>query len=164
MYNPLNKPWPILGVCMAWTTLPAIAEADNRTTSTQDSIESVTVTATRLPRPLKDISGIISVVTQDDIEHNLSTHLGDAIRYQPGVVMETANRGGNQGIAIRGIGGNRVLTLVDGVRNSDIYAAGPSSYGSDAYDVDTLHSIEVVRGPLPNVAALALPSDFYGGD
>ncbi|MDP2284022.1 MAG: TonB-dependent receptor plug domain-containing protein, partial [Pseudohongiella sp.] len=91
--------------------------------------EEVIVTATRLPRRSSEIAGTVSVISDADIQRQMANDLSDLTRYQPGISMETANRGGNQGFVIRGIGGNRVLTVLDGVRSADIYNAGPSSYG-----------------------------------
>ena len=57
--------------------------------------------------------------------------------------MSTNARGGNQGFTIRGIGGNRVLHVVDGVRGSDIYYGN----GKDSFEMDNLQSVQIVRGP-----------------
>ena len=92
-----------------------------------EQVEEVLVTTTLLPRRLDEIAGTVSVVGLEDIERQLIEDLNEVTRLQPGVTMDTAPRGGNQGFAIRGIGGNRVLTVIDGIRSSDMYAAGPSS-------------------------------------
>ena len=84
---------------------------------------------------------LASVVTAEDIERELAEDLDDLVRFQPGVSMATASRGGNEGFAIRGIGGNRVLTVVDGIRSNDIYHAGPSSYGRDNFDTDNIKAV-----------------------
>lgn len=122
-------------------------------------IDQVIVTATYLPRSLEDIAGTISVISAADIEQQLAEDLNDITRFQPGLPMDTASRGGNQGFVIRGIGGNRVLTVIDGIRSNDIYAAGPSSYGKDAYEVDDLRAVEIIRGP----ASVLYGADAMGG-
>ncbi|OUS17687.1 hypothetical protein A9Q88_02735 [Gammaproteobacteria bacterium 50_400_T64] len=122
-------------------------------------IETVIVTATKLPRTLSNIAGTISVITAEELEQQMAGDIDDIIRYQPGISLNTAGRGGNQGFIIRGIGGNRVLTLIDGVRSSDIYSAGPASYGRDAYEVDDFKSVEVIRGP----ASVLYGADALGG-
>ncbi|PCJ24646.1 MAG: hypothetical protein COA96_08975 [SAR86 cluster bacterium] len=121
--------------------------------------EELIITATRLPRTIDDIAGTVSVISAADIEHQLADDLDDLVRFQPGVTMNTSARGGNQGFSIRGIGGNRVLTVIDGVRSSDIYAAGPSSYGKDSFEVDDLKSVEIIRGP----ASVLYGADAMGG-
>ena len=137
--------------------LPVLAIAQDESTAQRP--EEVTITATRLPRTIENIAGTVSVVTDEILEKELADDLDDLVRFQPGVTLNTAARGGNQGFTIRGIGGNRVLTVVDGVRGSDIYAAGPSSYGKDSFEMDTLKSVEIIRGP----ASVLYGADAMGG-
>ncbi len=124
-----------------------------------DRVEELTITANRLPRTIENIAGTVSVISAETIERELANDLDDLARFQPGVSLNTANRGGNQGFSIRGIGGNRVLTVIDGVRSSDIYAAGPSSYGKDSFEIDNLRSVEIIRGP----ASVLYGADAMGG-
>lgn len=121
--------------------------------------EELIVTATRLPRLSSEIAGTVSVITDAEIQRQLANDLNDLTRYQPGISMETASRGGNQGFIIRGIGGNRVLTVLDGVRSADIYNAGPSSYGKDAFELDDVKAVELIRGP----ASVLYGADAMGG-
>lgn len=121
--------------------------------------EELVTTATRLPRTIENIAGTVSVISAEAIEYELMEDLDDVVRYQPGITLDTATRGGNLGFRIRGIGGNRVLTVLDGVRSSDVYAAGPSSYGKDSFETDNLKSIEIVRGP----ASVLYGADAMGG-
>ena len=132
---------------------PAAGQGEN------DRIEELIVNATRLPRTIADIAGTVSLVTAEDIERELAEDLDDLVRFQPGVSMATARRGGNEGFAIRGIGGNRVLTVVDGIRSNDIYHAGPSSYGRDNFDTDNIKAVELIRGP----ASVLYGADAIGG-
>lgn len=135
------------------------AAADRAGTDIPPELEQVMVTATRLPRRSTEIAGTVSVITNADIKRQMANDLGDLPRYQPGISMETANRGGNQGFVIRGIGGNRVLTVLDGVRSADIYNAGPSSYGKDAFELDDVKAVELIRGP----ASVLYGADAMGG-
>ncbi|MDP2128667.1 MAG: TonB-dependent hemoglobin/transferrin/lactoferrin family receptor [Pseudohongiella sp.] len=137
----------------------AQAAADTSGANNTPATEEVIVTATRLPRRSSEISGTVSVITDADIQRQMANDLNDLTRYQPGISMETANRGGNQGFIIRGIGGNRVLTVLDGVRSADIYNAGPSSYGKDAFELDDVKAVELIRGP----ASVLYGADAMGG-
>src|SRR5690606_36408226 len=112
-----------------------------------------------LTRSLDDIAGTVSVISAQEIEQQLADDLNDITRFQPGISMDTASRGGNQGFVIRGIGGNRVLTVIDGIRSNDIYAAGPASYGKDAFEVDDLKAVEIIRAP----ASVLYGADAMGG-
>lgn len=122
-------------------------------------VEEMTVTATYLPRQTEDIAGTVSVLTAQEIEQQIAEGLDDLTRYQPGLSMSTASRGGNEGFIIRGIGGNRVLTVIDGIRSADFYAAGPSSYGKDMFETDDLQAVEIIRGP----ASVLYGADAMGG-
>lgn len=133
--------------------------AQSQHTGDATSVDEVIVTATYLQRSAQDIAGTVSVVTDQEIRQTLSESLADVVRYQPGLGMDTAARGGDEGFSIRGIGGNRVLTVIDGVRSTDMYAAGPSSYGKDNFEVDDLKAVEVIRGP----ASVLYGADALGG-
>jgi hemoglobin/transferrin/lactoferrin receptor protein len=145
---------PILGGSILLT--PAISSAQN---SQETRLDEIIVTATLREKTLAEIAGTISVVSERDIQAQLADGLEDLTRYQPGLSMDSANRGGNEGFSIRGIGGNRVLTVIDGVRSADIYAAGPSSYGKDSFEVDDLKAVEIIRGP----ASVLYGADAMGG-
>ena len=122
-------------------------------------IEEVIVNATRLPRTIEDIAGTVSLVSAEDIERELAEDLDDLVRFQPGVSIRSARRGGNEGFSIRGIGGNRVLTVLDGIRSNDIYHAGPATYGRDSIDTDNIKTVELIRGP----ASVLYGADAIGG-
>ena len=124
-----------------------------------DLIEELIVNATRLPRMIEDIAGTVSVITAEDMEREVAQDLDDLVRFQPGVSISTATRGGHEGFSIRGIGGNRVLTVLDGIRSNDIYHAGPSSYGRDNIDIDNIKTVELIRGP----ASALYGADAIGG-
>ena len=118
-------------------------------------IEELTVTATRQDRTIQNIAGTISLVTIENIEKEMVDDLDDVVRYQPGVSMGNNSRGGNQGFTIRGIGGNRVLHVIDGVRSSDIYYGN----GKDTFEMDNLQGVQIIRGP----ASVLYGADAMGG-
>lgn len=151
--TPLHALW-LLPACLGSHVLAAESSPPGA-----PRIEEVIVTATLLPRRAEDIAGTVTVINNADIQRQVANDLNDLVRYQPGLGMETAARGGNQGFSIRGIGGNRVLMVVDGVRSADIYAAGPSSYGKDMFEVDDLKAVEIIRGP----ASVLYGADAMGG-
>ena len=70
-------------------------------------------------------------------------------RYVPGVDYEGAGtRFGTEGINIRGIGGNRVAILVDGVPLADQFDTGSFSNATrDFIDAGLIQNIEVLHGP-----------------
>ena len=122
-----------------------------------DAEETITVVATRTERSVDDVAATVSVTTAEDIERQLARDIADLVRFEPGVVVGgSGSRFGLAGFNIRGIGGNRVLTLIDGVRVPEEFSFGPFlSARRDYVDVDSLQRAEIARGPI---------SSLYGSD
>lgn len=130
-------------------------------------VAPITVVGTRTQRRVDDVPASVSVITAETIENNLVTDIKDLIRFEPGVSVPTsparfsaalsgAGRDGNSGFTIRGMGGNRVLIIQDGVRVPDGFAFGAQSIGRGGYnDLDLIKSVEILRGPA---------SALYGSD
>ena len=70
-------------------------------------------------------------------------------------------RGGFTNYVIRGIGGNRVVIMSDGVRVPDFPGsnAGAGNYTRDFVDLEIVKQVEIVRGP----ASALYGSDALGG-
>ncbi|BDU34060.1 hypothetical protein TUMSATVNIG1_46690 [Vibrio nigripulchritudo] len=81
--------------------------------------ETVVVTATKTNQALEDVAASVAVITDAEIESNMSNNIADVFDYTPGVTIENAGRQGIQGINIRGLSGNRVQIVVDGVVQPD---------------------------------------------
>ena len=142
----------IFGIISIAFLLPVITEAQEVSSG---RLEELTVNATRQPRTIENIAGTVSLISMEDIEKEMVDDLDDIARFQPGVSMNKNARGGNQGFTIRGIGGNRVLNVIDGVRGTDIYFG----YGKDSFEMDNLQSVQIVRGP----ASVLYGADAMGG-
>src|SRR5262245_47025292 len=98
-------------------------------------VEPVTVTATRSERPVDQVPSTVTVITARQIEDQLATDIKDLVRFEPGVSVRNSparftaagastGRDGNSGFNIRGLEGNRILVLLDGVRVPDGYSFG----------------------------------------
>ena len=123
-------------------------------------LDEVTVTAGHVPASLRDTPGHVSIVTGEDIEDHLYEDIADLVKYEPGVYVEgDSTRLGLNGFNIRGIGGNRVLTQVDGVPNAEQFDFGPFNVHQQAIDIDTLKSAEIVR----SAGSALYGSDAVGG-
>lgn len=145
-----------LAVAPAWAE-----EADS------DQRDTVTVTATRSPLATQDAPATVSVIGEEQIADELVTDIKELVRFEPGVsvtrqptrfgaALGTTGRAGNEGFNIRGMGGNRVLIQVDGVRVPDGFTFGAQGVGRGDYvDLGLIKSVEILRGPA---------SALYGSD
>ncbi|WP_263144647.1 TonB-dependent hemoglobin/transferrin/lactoferrin family receptor [Pseudomonas sp. RIT-PI-AD] len=147
------RPW--LALLLLSPSLALSAEK----TATQ--FDTVTVTATRNEQTLGEVPSTVSVQSERDIDQKNVRDIKDLVRYEPGVsVGGSGSRFGLSGFTIRGIGGNRVLTQVDGVSMPDAFSFGGFlSAQRDYVDPDTLKQVEIIRGP----ASSLYGSDAIGG-
>lgn len=127
----------------------------------------IVVTATRSPIKIEEAPVSVTIITDEQIADELVTDIKDLVRFEPGVsvqrqparfnaALSAVGRAGNEGFTIRGIGGNRVLIQVDGVRVPDGFSFGAQSTGRGDYvDLGLIKSVEILRGPA---------SALYGSD
>lgn len=125
----------------------------------QAEIEPVVVTADRNAQTLDKAAPNVSVIGRKTLNQASAQNLDDIMMYESGVnVPSDNNRRGHAGINIRGIDGNRILMMVDGVRIPESYAGGGSNgaiSGRDMVESDTLKQVDIVKGPY---------SALYGSD
>ncbi|TRO97088.1 TonB-dependent hemoglobin/transferrin/lactoferrin family receptor [Glycocaulis profundi] len=156
----------LLGGCalVAMAGSPAHGEAADGAVEGDTSrfLETIVVTATRMEERIFDVPVSVSAIDRDQIERTQTSTLRQLYRYMPGVdvIRDRRGRAGDANIQIRGIGGRRVLMLVDGVRLPDGFgAAGVSDQARGKLDVETIQRTEVVRGP----SSALYGSDALGG-
>ena len=139
------------------------AYAQTPPATTPEKLKDVTVTSTRTERNVNEVPNTVTVMTADDIQKSQAQDIADLIRYEPNVsVRGDSRRFGNSSFSIRGIDGNRVLMLIDGVRIADEFSFGSSllnGAGRDTVDLDTLKRVEILRGAASSVYG----SDALGG-
>jgi hemoglobin/transferrin/lactoferrin receptor protein len=107
------------------------------------SLESVTITATRNPTSALSYSGMVDVLAPEDIAAAIPSTISDLVKDMPNVQFSGGPRRTGETPAIRGLGGEDVLILIDGVRQS--WTSGHD--GRFFLDPALLSSVEVVRGP-----------------
>jgi hemoglobin/transferrin/lactoferrin receptor protein len=125
------------------------------------AVEEILVVGARLPRPVQDVVGSVDVVTREDLLRRVAVHLDDVVRYTPGISVARADtRFGSTEMTVRGLSGNRVTTLIDGVPVADQFDIGAfSNAGQDYLIADTISRVEILRGP----ASTLFGSDALGG-
>lgn len=126
----------------------------------EEELEKITVTATRAERDINEIAANITVIDWERIDALSANNIRDLLRYEPGVSVEGSGRYGLSDFNVRGINGDRVLIVIDGVPIVDEFSFGPNlSARRDFVDVDLIKGVEVIRGP----ASTLYGSDAIGG-
>ncbi|MDX9796824.1 MAG: TonB-dependent receptor [Arcobacteraceae bacterium] len=117
----------------------------------QESIEvdTLSVTATKIEKPTKEVSESIAVVDEKVIEDKNILNIQQAIENIPGVIAESSSNSPSPRLIIRGAGlkaryGVReIMVMKDGVPYTD-----PDSFTRfDYIDMQDVSSIEVQKGP-----------------
>ncbi len=132
-----------LAVALAYSQTPLLAEEETK----KEDYNVITVTSDRNEIKASETTNTVSVISAEQMEKEQARNIKDLIRYEPGVSVPSNGRFGLTGFKIRGIGGDRVLTLIDGVPVADEFSFGPNLAASRNFiDLDNLKAVEIVRG------------------
>jgi hemoglobin/transferrin/lactoferrin receptor protein len=143
----------------------------------EEPADEIVVVAHKTGRSVREIAANVTIVSREDLTDRLATSVADVFRYTPGIDYEASgSRFGTEGINIRGIGGNRVAMLVDGVPLSDQFDVGSFSNATrDFINAGMIQRVEVLHGPasalygsaaIGGVVAVSTPdpADLIGRD
>eukprot|EP01030_Chromulinospumella_sphaerica_P002390 gene2390-2342_t len=133
-------------------------------------LKEVVISSTRSEQNPDDLPMRIDVINAQALEEGQVRDLRDVARDQPNITVPrsparftlasgSTGRDQNAGFNIRGLEGNRVLMLVDGIRLPRSYVFSANAFGRDYVDVGLLQRIEVLRGATPALYG----SDGMGG-
>jgi hemoglobin/transferrin/lactoferrin receptor protein len=118
----------------------------------------VTVTAQRTERRAFDVAPATTILSTANLEQKSARSTPEALMNETGVWVQKTNHGGGAPI-IRGLVGNQVLLMIDGIRlNNATYRYGPNQYLS-TIDPDLISRMEVIRGS----GSVLYGSDALGG-
>lgn len=122
-------------------------------------IESeVVVTALRMSRSSFSTPSSISILNSSVLKKQLARSTPETLEEATGVYIQKTNHGGGSPI-IRGLMGNQILLLVDGIRlNNSTYRYGPNQY-LNTIDPFIIDKVEVVKGS----GSVNYGSDALGG-
>jgi hemoglobin/transferrin/lactoferrin receptor protein len=135
---------------------PAPDSISESTKATPTFLDSITVSATRGSSSVGEAPATVSVVPRSEIEASVASDARDLLTFLPGVeIAGDPTRLGLNGFLIRGLGGNRVLTQVDGVPTPEQFDFGPFNVHRPFLDLDAVESLEVLRNA---------GSSLYGSD
>ncbi|MEM9838266.1 MAG: TonB-dependent receptor [Pseudomonadota bacterium] len=128
----------LLGASTALVPLSALASTD------VPEADQIIVTASPLNKPASELSSPVAVVTGDELKKQLRATLGETLGREAGISTTFFGPGASRPV-IRGLGGDRVRTLTNGVGTIDAAASSPDH----ATPIDPLlaQRIEIVRGP-----------------
>ncbi len=119
---------------------------------------AVTITAQRSERLSFDVAQSTSTISATQLAELTPRSTPEALMNETGVWVQKTNHGGGSPI-IRGLVGNQVLLVVDGIRlNNATYRYGPNQYLS-TIDPGLIDRIEVNRGS----GSVLYGSDALGG-
>ena len=161
----------VLGFGAALFVMGASA-AQSGADAADEPIDQIVVVASKSERSIRDVAANVTVLSQEDLGIEIPTSIADALRYTPGIDYEGAgSRFGTEGINIRGIGGNRVALLIDGVPLGDQFDVGSFSNATrDFVNAGFMQRAEILHGPasalygssaIGGVVALKSPDPRY---
>ena len=119
-----------------------------------DTDQAIVVTGVR--RVAGDVLGSVSILDEEKLTHDVRPSIGETLAAQPGVSASSFGPTASRPI-LRGLSGERVRILVDGIGSLDLSASDPDH--AVAINPLTAERIEVLRGP----SALLFGSSAIGG-
>jgi len=164
-FAPLPQPtpdaWRNLGYCIALACL-SMAQAQAQTTAPRAhaTLPTVVVSGSTRDQAADDLPQSIDVIDAKTITEQQSRTLRETLQDLPNTSVRNAParlavgagsasfaRDGNTGINIRGIGGNRVLMTIDGVRLPRSYVSRSAIFDREYLSLELFKRVELLRGP-----------------
>ena len=122
------------------------------------NIDEIIITATKSEKNIFEIPRDIKVISLNEIEQNKPKFLPDVFQKISSVHIQKTNCGAGSPI-IRGLLGNQILILIDGIRlNNSTFRYGPNQY-LNTIDISLVERIEIVEG----ATSVLFGSDGLGG-
>ena len=146
----LSPPSAPVALAQASAT-PALAD----TSRPVKFLETTLVTGSRYPRRYFESPQALSFITRGQLRDQAPLVVGDALQQLPGV-DNSKDSPWEQRVVLRGLSGQRVLVLMDGMPMNSARGNGPHPSLVPATIIDR---VEVVRGP----SSVAYGSDAIGG-
>ena len=112
-----------------------------------DTLETITVTsATKTEQSIKDVTSNIDVITAEDIEARKFKTVVEALQTLPGIqVSSSGGLGQLSQIYLRGMGTDKTLVLIDGIRYNDITTPNGAA-NFEHLMINDIERIEVIKG------------------
>ncbi|WP_354004362.1 TonB-dependent hemoglobin/transferrin/lactoferrin family receptor [Ramlibacter pallidus] len=135
------------------------------------TLRPMVISGSRAEQLADDLPASVDVIERQQLEERQIHDIRDLARELPNVSVQRAparftlagqpafGRDRNAGFNIRGLDGNRVLILSDGIRQPRSYVFSANAFGRDYLDIGLVQRVEVVRG----AASALYGSDGLGG-
>ena len=126
---------------------PALACLPAGAAGASDELQTIIVTATRIPTPESQIASSVTVITAEDIAARQDQSLPDVLKEVPGLnLVQSGGPGGQTSVFMRGTNSNHTKVLVDGIDVSD--PSNPTgAFDFSQFLTQDIQKIEVLRGP-----------------
>lgn len=144
---------PIAGACCLLGLAHPVRAND--TAGSDGSLETLIVSATRLPTPEVQIASSVTVITAADIAAQQLRDVTDVLKLVPGLnVVQSGGPGGVTSVFMRGTNSNHTKVFIDGIDVGDPSNSG-ATFDFGQLLASDIERIEVLRGP---------QSGLYGSD
>ena len=171
-----SQPWALKPLALVALLACASGSAFAQTAAVGDAVlvaaadaptmKEMVVSGSRYEQDPDELPMSIDVINAQQMEEQQVRDIKDVARDMPNVSVKRAparftlasspaGRDQNAGFNIRGLDGNRVLMMVDGIRLPRSYVFSANAFGRDYLDVGLVQRVEVVRGAT---------SALYGSD
>jgi len=144
---------PIAGTfCLVCLSQPILADEP---AGADGPLDTLIVSATRLPTPEAQVASSVTVITAADIASQQLRTVTDVLKLVPGLnVIQSGGPGGVTSVFMRGTNSNHTKVFIDGIDVSDPSNSG-ATFDFGQLLASDIERIEVLRGP---------QSGLYGSD
>lgn len=133
----------LLLACMSTSiSVVAMGNADAQEKDPANTLDAVTVYATRTPTSSFEVPAMVTRIDSDAPGAAMSGNVSDLMQFVPGVDVENGPRRNGQTISVRGYDDEAIITMIDG-RRQNFEAEHDGRY---YIDPALLKSVEIVRG------------------
>ncbi len=146
-----------LAILSAFAVLIPIHAVSAQQNDSENVLEEIVVTATRIPTPFSDTLPSTAIITAEDIERLKPQDLGDLLTRKSGISFrDSGGMGSAGGFFVRGAEDSQVLILIDGIRTA---SATNGATAIERIPLDSIERIEIIKGPMSGIYG----SDAIGG-
>ncbi|MGF1644632.1 MAG: TonB-dependent receptor plug domain-containing protein [Thiotrichales bacterium] len=132
-----SRPLRRYALIAAFAASSAAADEANRW------LDTVVVTGTRTERALLDVPVRTEVVSREALETTHARDLADALRHQPGLLLQEIHGKSGTEVWLQGLNADRVLVLVNG---RPVSASTGSTVDLSQLSVGEIDRVEIVKG------------------